>query len=78
MTEVPRSVPAGAHPAGTKPEGTSVGARLRAWLVRFRQGGQDSLWAKDEAWAEDRGFTSTRSPGGWSVTLVPSLRAAAP
>lgn len=42
--------------------------RLSTWRHRLARL-QDRLWAHDEKWAAERGYTVCRSPRGWSIAI---------
>jgi hypothetical protein len=42
--------------------------RCGTWLCRLARL-QDRLWARDEKWAAERGYSSRRSASGWSITM---------
>ena len=44
------------------------GGRFGTWRCRLARL-QDRLWARDEKWAAERGYTVRRSSRGWSVSI---------
>jgi len=57
-----------ARPSGP-PDDEAPSGRRRDRLARLRARLQNWLWAPDERFAEERGWTATRSRSGWSVTM---------
>jgi hypothetical protein len=57
-----------ARPAGPPDDDDPPGTWSRR-LAHLRMRVQDWLWGPDERFAEERGWTATRSASGWSVTV---------
>jgi hypothetical protein len=51
------------------PVGDEPPRGLRHRLARIVADVQDRLWAPDEKWAAERGYTARRSTWGWSVDI---------
>ena len=57
-----------ARPTGP-PDEEAPSSRRRGRFARLRARLQNWLWTPDELFAHERGWSATRSPSGWSVTI---------